>query len=133
MKPKSGQFVKVIFRNATQMEGVVVEWSDTESVLRAIDGSSFLVINQTAQDVMAHKIIVKYTPPEELPKRFNELVSQFKEVYEQPSNDDLRTMKLAKLKVAMIDQEKKIVAHNLTKHVSSHISGASYGSPFIKK
>lgn len=133
MKPKKGQFVKLIFRNATQIEGIVEEWSDTESVLRAVDGANFLVITQTSQDVMAYKIVMEHTPPEELPKKFNELVSQFKEVYEQPSNDDLRTMKLAKLKVAMIDQEKKIVAHNLTKHVSSHISGASYGSPFIKK
>lgn len=133
MKPTAGQFVKIIFHNATQMEGVVISWSDKESVLKAIDGVNILVITQTAQDVMAYKIIMEHTSPEELPKKFDELVSQFQEVYKQPSNDDLRTKSLAQLKVAMIDHEKKMVAQNFKKHVPSHVIGVNYGSPFTKQ
>jgi wyosine [tRNA(Phe)-imidazoG37] synthetase (radical SAM superfamily) len=132
MKPKTGQFVKLIFHNGVQMEGVVVSWSTAESVLKAVDGVNFLIVSQTAQDVMAYKIVMDHISPKELPKKFDELVSQFREVYEQPSNDDLRTKKLAQLKIAMIDQEKKIVAQSLKNHTPSQIIGGSYGNSFAQ-
>jgi hypothetical protein len=132
MEPKANQFVKLIFRNGMQMEGVVISWSSAESVLKAVDGVNFLVISQTEQDVMAYKIVSNYIRPEEMPKKFDELISQFEEVYQQPSNDDLRTKKLAQLKIAMIDQEKKIVSQKLKNHTASQTMGGGYGSPFTK-
>jgi hypothetical protein len=133
MIPNKGQYVKIIFRNATQAEGVVETWTDQQSVLRASDGESLLVINRTAEDVMAYKIVINHTSSNK--QTFNDLTNEFQETYEQPSASDLRLKKLGQLRGLMVEQEKHIIANKLREHVPSAPlnMGARYGHPFIKK
>ena len=51
-----GQFVKVIFRNGTQLEGVVESWSDTKAILISTDKTTSLIIMNVAEDVMLVKV-----------------------------------------------------------------------------
>jgi sRNA-binding regulator protein Hfq len=132
MEPQVGQFVRLFFRNGIQLEGIIEKWSNAESVLKPNNDENRLLIMQTKQDVMICKIIANHVAPEELPKKLNELVSQFQEVYEQPSNDDLRTKSLAQLKMAMNKQEKQIIANKLKQHTPSNITRVNYGNPFTK-
>lgn len=132
MIPIKGQYVKIIFRNSTQVEGFVEEWFENSATLKAEDGKSVLVILDIEQDVMAVKIVIDFIAPTKLSKKFEELVEEFQEVYEEPSADDLRTKRLAQLRIAMSEHERKMVAEKLKEHVPSSVPGASYGHPFTK-
>jgi hypothetical protein len=134
MEPQVGQFVKLIFRNGTLMEGIVQQWSKTRSVLKSESSDDILVILQTEQDLLAYKIVASYISPKELPHRLNQLEQQFEETRQQPSTDDLRLQSLAQLKVAMIQHEKKMVANQLKHHLPTQTIGkVQYGNPFSKK
>jgi hypothetical protein len=134
MEPQVGQFVKLIFRNGTLMEGIIQQWSKTRSVLKSESSEDILVILQTEQDLLAYKIVASYISPKELPHRLNQLEQQFEETRQQPSTDDLRLQSLAQLKVAMIQHEKKMVANQLKHHLPTQtISKVQYGNPFSKK
>jgi sRNA-binding regulator protein Hfq len=125
-----GKHIKVIFKNGAQVEGIVSSWSSTQVVLKSEDGSSILMIMNISEDALAIKIVLDNKKPEQ---QMQVLQEQFQEAYEQPSNNDLRLMNLAKLKSAMIEQEKKIVAEKMREHMPSHVQRAEYGNPFIKK
>ncbi len=116
MIPQAGQYVKIIFRNATQVEGVVESWSDEATVLRSPDKKSVFIVQRTAEDVMAIKIILDYNGFTSLEKKLEETKQQFQAVYEQPSADDLRIKSMAQLKTAMIEQERKILAEKMKEH-----------------
>jgi sRNA-binding regulator protein Hfq len=134
MEPQVGQFVKLIFRNGTLMEGIIQQWSNLKSVLKSESSDDLLVILNTEQDLLAYKIIVSYLSPREVPLRLSQLEQQFEEVYQQPSADELRLQSLAQLKTAMIQQEKKIVSNRLKQHIPTQtISKVQYGNPFNQK
>ena len=134
MIPQPGQHVKLTFRNAIQIEGVVESWSDTLSVLHTLTDKKVRVIHKTKDDVMFYDILTNYISPIEAPKKLTELEEQFEEVYQQPSNNDLRLQSLAKLKVAMIEQEKAIISNKLKSHLPGGMGKAlvQYGNPFLK-
>lgn len=133
MKPQKGQYVKIIFNNATQAEGFVEEWSDNTSVLKAEDNSSYLVINKTFEDIMAIKIMITHIPTTQNKQKFEKLVEEFQETYERPSGNDLRLKRLGHLRGMMAEQEKKIVAEKMVEHIPSNVQGVKYGNPFITK
>lgn len=116
MQPQKSQFVKIVFRNGSLLEGTVLEWSDAESILLSSDEKSTLVILQTKQDILFFKIVADYLSPKELPKKTLELEQAFQEEYEKPSADELRVKKLAQLKIMMNEQEKVIISHKLREH-----------------
>lgn len=116
MIPQVGQYVKIVFRNATQAEGVVESWSDEATILRSPDNKSVFIIQRTAEDVMAVKIILDYSGFTSLEEKLNQTKEKFQQVYEQPSADDLRIKSMAQLKTAMIEQERKILAEKMKEH-----------------
>lgn len=125
-----GKHIKVIFKNGSQVEGIVSSWSSTQVRLISEDEASMLIIMNISEDALAVKITLDNKKPEQ---KLQGLQEQFQEVYEQPSNNDLRLMSLAKLKTAMIEQEKKIVSEKIRDHTPSQIQRVEYGNPFIKK
>lgn len=134
MTPNKGQYVKIIFRNSTHVEGFVDEWSDTKVILKSEDGGSYLIIMNLTADALAIKVNTGSAPAPFVPKE--DLEKQFQEIYEQPSaNNDLRIQSLAKLRAALNEQDKKIIAEKLVKHVPSQQQnpGVKYGNIFNKK
>jgi hypothetical protein len=133
MIPQVGQYVKIVFRNATQAEGVVESWSDEATILRSPDKKSIFIIQRTAEDVMAVKIILDYTGFTSLEKKIEETKEKFQQVYEQPSADDLRIKSMAQLKTAMIEQERKILAERMKEHRPTGIKNSYQYPDFFQK
>lgn len=133
MIPQKGQYVKIVFKNATQMEGFVESWSDQQSILKSTD-NNLLIIFHTSEDILAVKIVLNFIPPGELHKRLIETQQKFDDIKKSPSNDDLRIKKLADLRRELINQEKEIVKQRIHEHHISQISEPQYGIPsFTKK
>ena len=135
MTPQKGQYVKVIFRNATQLEGFVDSWSSVKSILRSQDGQSFCVIMRTDEDVMITKIMTSAPATfNGLRQELGETEKEFQQVVEGPSDDELRIAKLAKLRQLMAEQESKIVSNKLKSHAITNVRKQEYGLPqFFKK
>lgn len=129
MIPQKGQHIKCALRNNLIIDGIVESWSDAKSVLRSLDGTSVSIIQHSAQDIVVIKIILK-----ESIQIKSELESKFEEVYQQPSDDELRLKSMGELKTLMIKQEKKIIADKIKDHHVSDVKKVNYGQPgFFKK
>ena len=136
-----GLYVKLIFRNGTQAEGIVESWSDDISILVSVDNLSKFVVLHTSEDLLGVKVCLEEPEAlEEAETSFQETVEHFKEMYDAPSADDSsepdlnRVHNLAQLKMLMNEQEKKIVAGKLKEHTVSEVRSSQYGIPsFIKK
>lgn len=130
-----GLYVKLIFRNATQAEGIVESWSDDISILVSPDGLSKFVVLHTNEDLLGVKVCFEEPEtPTQNRRNFEEVVEEFKEVYAQPSADELRIHNLAQLKSLMNEQEKKITTDKLQDHTISEVRLPQYGLPsFISK
>ncbi len=135
MIPQAGQYVKIVFRNATQAEGVVESWSDETTILRSPDKKSVFIIQKTAEDVMAVKIMLDYSGFTSLEKKLEETKEKFKQVYDEPtvSADDLRIKSMAQLKTAMIEQERKILAERMKEHRPTGIKSSYQYPDFFQK
>lgn len=135
MIPTKGNYIKVIFRNAAQAEGYVESWTDKISVIKSEDGLNYFVIQKTEEDVMAIKIMLDSRENKSLPKieeHLDIIHRKFQEEYEYPSDDDLRIKNLAQLKIAMIEQERKLAAAKLRDHTFSGIRKANYEHGFFQ-
>lgn len=136
MIPEKGQYIKCIFRNNAIIEGIVESWSDQRSVLKTSDEENLLIIQRTADDVMIVKIVLESQKVKPIKNKIiakSNLEKEFSEVYEQPSDNDLRTKRLAELKIMMAEQEKKIITEKLKDHHCSGIKSINYQYPsFIK-
>jgi hypothetical protein len=94
------------------VEGFVRSWSDGKSVLSSKDGYNLLLIMDTAQDVYMVKI--QLVSPD---KAKTILTEAFEKVKNETSGHDLsRLRSLAELRMAMGEQERKMVAEKLTEH-----------------
>lgn len=125
-----GLYVKLIFRNATQAEGIVESWGDDISILVSADGLSKFVVLHTNEDLLGVKVCFEEPEtPTQNRRNFEETVEEFKEVYAQPSADELRLHNLAHLKSLMNEQEKKITTDKLQDHAVSEIKQSQYGLP----
>lgn len=132
IKLEPGQYVRIIFRNSMQMEGVIESWSEEESILVPPEGTDKFIIFHTEQDVLGVKVCQEL-PAKKKHKKFEEIVNQFKEVQETPSADDLRLQNLAQLKILMNEQEKKIISEKVRDHNISNVRQTQYGFPGITK
>jgi len=142
MMPKEGQHVKCVLRTGAMAEGIVEEWFNNVVQLRSLDGESILIIPHPNEDIMLIKIVLDKPKSEaEVIKEkiikkqtHSDLEKELQKVYEQPSGDDLRTKKMAELKVLMAEQEKKIIADKLKDHRIGDTRKVEYGQPeFYKK
>ena len=135
MVPVKGNYIKVIFRNGAQAEGHVESWTNGISVIKSEDGLNYFVIQKTSEDVMAIKIMLEDRRSISVPKieqHLNTIQEQFQKELEMPSNNDLRLKNLAQLKVAMIEQERKLAAAKLKDHTFSGVRKANYEHGFFQ-
>jgi hypothetical protein len=147
MIPQVGQQVKCILRTGAMVEGIVEEWGETVQML-SLDGESILIIPRPSEDIMLIKILL--ISEEEIPKESfkdpelvvaisnnvpypNSLEEEFDEVYNQPSGDDLRTKKMAELKILLAEQDKKIVSEKIKDHHIGNTRKVEYGFPQLNK
>ena len=140
MIPKKDQHVRCVLRNNLIIEGTVDSWSDAKSVLRSLDGSSVSIIQHTAQDIVVVKIILqepvkeKKEPIQARVEAKTELEKKFDEVYQSPSDNELRVKNLAELKTLMNEQERKIISERIKNHQATDVRKVTYGQPeFLKK
>lgn len=128
--PEVGQHVKCLLSNNTLVEGVVILWYSDWVKLKSLDGESVLIVHHPDRDIMMTKIILEPEVEEEFPvkppepKPLPELETEWEETLAGPSDDELRTRRLAELKVLMIEQEKKIIRDRVRSH--SHESSSAY-------
>ena len=121
MIPVKGSRVKIFFRNGLIEEGFVESWSDEKSVIRSLNSSNLLVIQQTQSDVIAIKIITDQpTIPDQVYQELPELPA-----YEPDSQ--LRAMKLSDLHRARIAQEREQARQRLTTFNNSGLNSVEYG------
>lgn len=130
---QAGQQVVVFFRTGIELIGTVDMWSDDKSIL-TVDNNAYIIM-KTAEDVMMVRIMQQNSikPVEVAQEEMRELEEEFQEIYEEPSDNDLRLKKLADLKTMMIDQEKKIIAEKIRSHTISDAQKVKYGNPFYSK
>jgi hypothetical protein len=129
MKPIKGQHIHILFKNGTNINGIVELWSDKESHLKSISGNNDIIIFNTIENVMM-VILNKEKQAEEK----KELSKKFEATYNAPSDDDLRNKNLADLKNLLNQQEKEIIIEKLSSHHITDVAGVKYGVPgFFKK
>lgn len=143
--PEIGQHVKCLLTNNTLVEGYVIVWELSSCVkLKSLDSESVLIIHHPARDIMMTKVIIEPIVEEEIPEKppepkpMSELQSEWDETLAGPSDDELRTKRLAELKVLMVEQEKKIIRERVRSHRHESSSAYSphpvkYQSPDMKK
>lgn len=124
MIPQKGNHIKCLMRNNLVLEGIVELWSNDQSILRSLDGTSVSIVQHPAQDIVVIKIILK--EPTQIKK---ELEVKFEEEFNKPSDDDLRVKNMVELKTMLNEQEKKIVAEKLKSHHIGEVKRTSYGQP----
>ena len=143
MKPTEGQYVRCLFRTGLSMEGLVEKWSSGGATLTSVTDESTIIITHPDEDVM----IIKILPPETIPDPTQENKKPTKETHKYTTVDaafeaitkesadpfdDLRNKTLAELKTKANEQEKKIIANKLKRHVPTHVRRPNYGYPFPK-
>jgi hypothetical protein len=119
MIPQPNDTVIICFKNSNiQLEGIVVSWTENESVLKTLSGKSTIVINKTLENVLFYKII--------------EAKSQYSSLKDKPikTEDDIKS--LADYKIELNDLERAEIREKLTSHSIGEARPISYGSPFIK-
>lgn len=140
--PEIGQHVKCLLTNNTLVEGTVMIWELPRWVkLRSLDSESVFIIHHPDRDIVMTKIVLEPTPEVEAQPKLQlevqgDLQTQWTQTYNGPSDDELRTKKLAELKVLMIEQEKKILRDKVRTHESSSAYSphpAKYQSPDLAK
>jgi len=141
MIPSKDQYVRIIFKNSTHAEGFVESWSGREAVLRSADGTSLLIIQDVAADIMAVKVY--FDPPEKQSKieeeieRKQEIEQDFEEVHKEPEIDQYaKARTLLELRKLQAEQDRKIVSEKLKDHTATqtNVTVPKYELPgFFKK
>ena len=127
MFPEVGEHVKCLLVNNTLIEGCVMLWGVNSVKLKSLDGDSVFIIHNSDRDIVMTKVIINQpgAPPEpKIPvplEGATNLEKRWQETYNGPSDDELRTKKLAELKVLMIEQEKKIIKDKMRTHESTSV------------
>jgi len=116
MIPQPNQHITIYFKNSQlQLEGKVVSWSNTISVIESIAGASTIVIQKTADDVLAYKISTAQPKYEQLKEKTIK------------TEDDIKD--IAKLKIELNELEKQEIADKLSTHTADNIRQVQYGIP----
>ena len=95
LNPEPNQHVKIYFRNGVVEEGIVLQWSDTKSVLRSLSSQNKLIIQNTLQDIIAIKIFA-YDHLEERKKVY---IDEELQLENSERDSQIRAAKLAELRI----------------------------------
>lgn len=139
MIPVVGQHIKCFLRNNNVVDGVVEEWSDTQVVLKSLDGESFLILHHPTDDIALTKIILDNLPKTEEKNNKSkiiktELEQEFHDIADEPGIDDIKNKSLALLKIELNKADRKIIMEKLRSHRVEEVRKVKYGNPgFFKK
>lgn len=133
--------VKLLLNSSIIIEGIVKKWDNQEVHILSMDGLSTSIITHPKEDIRVIKVIhqneVIQPSPQEVASVLNsakELEKKFEEVYNKPSDDELRIKNLAELRIEMVKQEKQILAEKLRNHHINNTVKVDYNPPsFFKK
>lgn len=119
MIPHPNDIIVIFFKHSNiQLEGIVVSWSNTESILKTLSGTSTIVIQNTLADILFYKIT-------DAQPKYNELKNK-----PHKSDDDIKS--LANYKIELNELERAEIREKLNSHSIGEAKQVSYGSPFIK-
>lgn len=115
MKPSIDQYVIVHFRHGIKVEGNVVSWSDTISVIKSPSGAKDIVIQDTKADILFYEVI--------------RAKSEYDKIRDKPhkTQEDIRS--LADLKSDLNDIERAEIRDKITSHEISEGTQISYDIP----
>ncbi len=129
-----GQHVKCVLTNSSVVEGTVTEFCDDYLKLKSLDDNDLFIINNPRQNIVVTKISLNKEVKSKLIHDKKELEKRFQEIHNKPSDDKLRNTNLAKLKMMLIEQERKIVSEAVKNHNIGEVKQTKYVSPdFFKK
>lgn len=143
MNPIVNEHVKIIFHSGLIEEGIVIEWSETQAVLKSISSDNLLLIQNTTRDVLAVKVYrdeaqvgrpnadnrVFIEPPAiphglETPEQSRENLKAIAQ-----SREELRAMKLAELHKLRVKEEQARARELVTTFQPSGLPPVQYGLP----
>jgi hypothetical protein len=138
MNPEKGQHVKCFMRTGMALEGIVLEWADTQVVLQSIDGKSLMIVHRPVEDIMLTKVVLDEEPDEiseEKPSPTQMQESIKKKLHEAQAyseDEDLQRKSIEELRKLVIAQDKHIIADKTKEHFGSAGAGKTtqYSSIF---
>ena len=122
-----GKHVKLFFKNGLVEEGIIVSWSDKQSVIKALTSDNLLVIQNSSDDIIAIKVFVyplldgeNSQPVVPLPqKREPVYIDKELELPGPERNLNVRALKLAELRQLRAHEEQENARKLMTTFTNS--------------
>ena len=114
MKPTQGNHITIVFKNSIKLDGEVVEWNDTNSILKTLEGINTIIIPD-------HSEILFY--------KFNSAAKDFEIVKSIPHKTEKDLMTLAELKKEKILIEQEQIRERMSSHEIKEVKEINYGLP----
>lgn len=144
---RKNRHVKIVFKNGIQIEGISQEFGKDSASIRSLTDDSEIFIMHPSEDIMFVKMMPEVqddtTEPEQeeiqveenqptQPMSPAEAINQIQ--IDDFTDQNLRLQKLAELRLAAAQQERKIVAEKIKDHTVTEVRSTQYGIPgFFKK
>lgn len=144
-----GKHVKILLQSNLIVEGIVKEWAPSQVSVESIEEKSISIILHPQQDIRVVKIYdhdnVTNASAENITQKLDAIPQKitndnsatekkFEEVYQSPSDNELRLKNLVELKSELIKEEKEIIASKLKSHTLGEVRQVKYEQPrFFKK
>ncbi len=136
MMPQAGQYVVIIFKNLSQVEGKVLLWSSEKGILENKQGDTYILLN-VEENVMIIKIIKNHTSIQQKQEELSNKEKKFETIKNAPATTEdkqkIKIKNLVALRAEMAKQEQEILSEKLIDHSPKPNIGVKYGSPFYQK
>lgn len=135
MIPHPNSYVKIYLKNNISLEGIVINWTDGKTVLKANTTNNLLIIQNTKENVIAYQIIINEEPENTLEKQDNipnnpVFTGELESSPEMPRDITKRALTLVELKKEKIKEEQQRARELLTSFEPSYLLEATqYGIP----
>ena len=125
MIPQPGQHVKCFMRSTMVLEGIVENWSDTQVVLKSLDGENLMIVHRPVEDILITKVILgesleisKEKIPEPISEIKQQITKKLQEVLESNHDQDpeIDKMNLDQLRQLVIASEQEIISEKKKEH-----------------
>jgi hypothetical protein len=125
MIPDKGQHVKCFMRSTMVLEGIVEDWTDTQVVLKSLDGQSLIIVHRPTDDIILTKVVLqepKHETPVILEVDSSETKQQIRAKLQdvlQSGDSDTEKMNLQQLRKLLAEQDKQIITQKRVEHFGS--------------
>jgi hypothetical protein len=116
MKPSPGNHITIVFKNSIKLDGEVIEWNDTNSILKTLEGINTIIVPD-------HSEILFY--------KFNSAVKDFETIKSIPHKTEKDLMTLAELRKEKMLIDREQIGEKLSSHTLNSGSAVNYGIPNI--